>query len=550
MKIRLPLFLTLLLSAILPVGAQPEGNLGKQLRELDRVIANREVYAARREGQFEEIKRRLAHGSLSPEERFADYGRLFNEYLSFQVDTAIHYALLKKELALGTGDSLKILETDLNLAQIYSIAGLNQDAFEILNAMSTRHFTPFLRSYYHNIYSILYENIYQSIDNPELKRHHYELLHDAYTDLLGSQSPDEDGSSYYYTKANLLNLENRHSEAREWLETNAERMKTNMREEAIYYYLLAETCIHGGGTRGEAERFYVRSAVIDLKTGIKEYVSLHRLAQMLYADGEINRAYRYLKVALEDANYCNSQKRLVKVSQLLPIIDNDYQIRRNRQQRNLYISLSFLALLVVLLIAALTYINKLYRNNRRVGLRLAALNNELKELNSHLSESNLIKQTYIVRYMDFCLSYIDQMDSRLKRIARLLDGNNRDALRKALDPAAFARENLELFYNNFDITFLKLFPSFVEEYNKLLKPSERIVLKAPDVLTTELRIYALVRLGITDSVQIAQFLHCSLSTVYNNRTSARNKACVDRSRFEHFVARIGIAEEIGSDGLK
>ena len=152
MKIRLPLFLTLLLSAILPVGAQPEGNLGKQLRELDRVIANREVYAARREGQFEEIKRRLAHGSLSPEERFADYGRLFNEYLSFQVDTAIHYALLKKELALGTGDSLKILETDLNLAQIYSIAGLNQDAFEILNAMSTRHFTPFLRSYYHNIY--------------------------------------------------------------------------------------------------------------------------------------------------------------------------------------------------------------------------------------------------------------------------------------------------------------------------------------------------------------------------------------------------------------
>lgn len=218
---------------------------------------------------------------------------------------------------------------------------------------------------------------------------------------------------------------------------------------------------------------------------------------MLYADGEINRAYRYLKVALEDANYCNSQKRLVKVSQLLPIIDNDYQIRRNRQQRNLYISLSFLALLVVLLIAALTYINKLYRNNRRVGLRLAALNNELKELNSHLSESNLIKQTYIVRYMDFCLNYIDQMDSRLKRIARLLDGNNRDALRKALDPAAFARENLELFYNNFDITFLKLFPSFVEEYNKLLKPSERIVLKAPDALTTELRIYALVRLGIT-----------------------------------------------------
>ena len=179
MKIRLLLSLMLLLPAALPAGAQPAENLGKQFRELDRVIANREVYAARREGQFEEIKYRLAHGSLSPEERFYDYGRLFNEYLSYQVDTAIHYALLKKELALRSGDSLKILETDLNLAQIYAIAGLNQDAFEILNAMSTRHFTPFLHSYYHNIYSLLYEDVYQSIDNPELKRHHYELLHDA-----------------------------------------------------------------------------------------------------------------------------------------------------------------------------------------------------------------------------------------------------------------------------------------------------------------------------------------------------------------------------------
>lgn len=96
MKIRLLLSLTLLLSAALPAGTQPAENLGKQLRELDRVIANREVYAARREGQFEEIKYRLAHGNLSSEERFCDYGRLFNEYLSYQVDTAIHYALLKK----------------------------------------------------------------------------------------------------------------------------------------------------------------------------------------------------------------------------------------------------------------------------------------------------------------------------------------------------------------------------------------------------------------------------------------------------------------------
>lgn len=541
-KSRIILFLLTLSLPVLQVRAQQEERFGDLLRRLDKVIANREVLAARREGQLEEIKYRLANNDLSLEERLNDYGRLFDEYRSFQTDTAIHYALLKKELALRTGDSLKILETDLNLAQIYSIAGLNNDAFAILNAMPKQRFTPFLRSYYCNISSSLYESIYQSIDNPELKQKHYILLHDAYVAQLESQSPEKDGSSYYYTQTNLLNLEGRHAEARKWLEENVAHMATDTREEAVYYYLLAETCANGGGTRVEAERFYALSAIADLNFGIKEYISLYRLAQMLYADGEINRAYRYLKVSLEDANYCNSQKRLVKVSQLLPIIDNDYQIRRNKQQRNLYIYLTLSVILVVLLIAALAYINKLYHGNRRVGLRLAALNNELKVLNSHLSESNIIKETYIVRYMDFCLSYIDQMDTRLKRISRLVDGNDRNALRKALDTSSFARDNLELFYNNFDITFLHLFPTFVEEYNKLLKPSERIALKSPDSLNTELRIYALIRLGITDSVQIARFLHCSLSTVYNNRTAARNKACGDRNQFESSVAHIGIAD--------
>lgn len=542
--------LTALFWAFNAVAAGCEESFSDVLRRLDKVIDERKVYTARREGQFSEIRRRIASGNLSPEEKLSDCGRLFEEYCSFQTDSAVRYALLKKEMSLVTGDSLKILEADLNLAQIYSIAGLNHDAFIILDRLPKEQFSPFLYRFYYNVLASLYENSYYTIDNLELKRMHYDQLHDAYTELLSRQSPATDGCSYYYTKANLLNLEGRHTEARQWLEKYADSLTMNLHNEAIYYYLLAETCISGGGTREEAKRFYAVSAIADLSCGVKEHVSLSRLAGILYTDdGDLDRAYRYLKVSLDDANSCNSQKRIVPVSQIFPIIDNDYQIRRNRQQRNLYIYGTLSTLMVILLIAALGWIYEMHRRSRRINARLSELNGQLKELNSNLNESNIIKQFYIVRYMDFCLSYIDQMDSRLKRISRLVEGNDRNALRKALDTASLARENLDIFYNNFDTTFLHLFPTFVEEYNKLLKPSERIVLKKNDRLNTELRIYALIRLGVTDSVLIARFLHCSLSTVYNNRTCARNKASVDRNSFEACVARIGLAETSGNDAL-
>lgn len=532
----LSFFAVLIFSAL---SAQDAGQSKDMLlKQLDRTITNREVYTAKREGQFDEIKARLLSEDSDAWIKWDECGRLVDGYLSFQIDSAIKYAFLKKEFAIKTGDSLKILETDLNLAQIYSISGLYEEAFSIVNSIPQKWDTDFLESYARNIKIHIYETRYSSLGSPHLKHKYYGLLHNAYMEMLKESSPERDGFSHYYTMANLLCLEGKYTVARKWLEDNAEEILDNAREESIYWFLMGRICRSGAGTKEEAESFFAKSAIADLTLGIKEHSSLLDLAQMLYADGEISSAYKYLKVALEDAQYCNSQKRMVSASQLFPIVDSDYQIKKSRQQRNLYISLGVSIALVILLITAFVYISRLYGSKRRINRQLVAANFKLKQLNTSLEEANLIKETYIVHYIDYCLNNIDKMDMMLKSISRFIRDKDTSSLKKATDFTLITKENLEKFYEYFDHTFLNLFPDFVSEYNKLLKQEENVIPKKEGRLNTELRIYALIRLGITDSVQIARFLHCSVSTVYNNRTSARNKAMEERNDFEKKVASL------------
>lgn len=514
-------------------------DISQFLKQLDAILSQKETYSIQREKRVDEIKERLETEKLSADEGWLECGKIVDECLAFQTDTALTYALRKKEYAVRTEDSLKVRETDLNLAQIYSIMGLNEEAFSIIDGNPRRWSTPFLRSYAQSIRSSLYESICQSVNNSGLKHKYQRLLYNAYSSQLATQTPETDGSSYYYTKANLLNIEGRYHEAREWLESNVSHIITDDREEAIYWYLLAQTCLGGAGSRTEAELFFARSAMDDIRIGIKEHTSLLQLAQMLYADGDISHAYRYLKVSLEDAQYCNSQKRMLKASSLFTIIDNDYQIRKSRQMRVLYISLAISTLLIILLAVAFSYIRKMYRSKQIANRRLAEMNSSLKDLNVRLSEAN------IAHYIDYCLNNIDFIDSHLKLIARLVRNNDTVALKKATDFVVFTRKAIVQFYDDFDSTFLHLFPTFVEEYNNLLKPEERIVLKSDGCLNTELRVYAFIRLKITDSATIARLLHCSLSTVYNNRTAARNKAAGNRDEFEKKVAEIGIDNWIG-----
>jgi len=138
-----------------------------------------------------------------------------------------------------------------------------------------------------------------------------------------------------------------------------------------------------------------------------------------------------------------------------------------------------------------------------------------------------------------CSSYINKLEDYRKSLNKKATKGNREELFKILKSTSIIEDELAELYRNFDTIFLNLYPTFVEEFNDLLINEEQVELKDHEKLNTELRIFALIRLGITDSVKIAAFLRYSLSTIYNYRTKARNKAAVSRDEFEKMVMKIG-----------
>lgn len=238
------------------------------------------------------------------------------------------------------------------------------------------------------------------------------------------------------------------------------------------------------------------------------------------------------------------------MSELYSIIIASHQAKESRTKHKLQHYLVLISVLSAVLVLLFVYLCKQLRKVYRIkeelsqtNAKLARLNEELGEKNEQLSDSNAVKVQYIARFFDLCSMYIDKMDDYRKSLKKLAQDRKFDELNKRLKSTSMLEDEQDELYKNFDAIFLNLYPSFVEDFNALLTEDERIVLKSEDLLNKELRIYALLRLGITDSVKIASFLRCSLSTVYNYRTKVRNKAAISREEFEKMVMKIGTAHK-------
>lgn len=288
-----------------------------------------------------------------------------------------------------------------------------------------------------------------------------------------------------------------------------------------------------------------------MKSAVREYISLRKLAVLLYQEGDIDRAYSYLKLCMDDAVFCNARLRILEILQIFPLINDTYQQKAEKQQEQMKWALVSISLLSIFLLIAIFYV---YKQMKRVAAarhevidankRLKELNEELhrynlqlKEANHIIAENSYLKEEYIGRYMDQCSVYLEKMDNYRRSLGKIAATGKVDELYKNIKSSKFIEEELKEFYANFDNTFLQLFPTFVEDFNTLLAEGEQIYPKANERMSTELRIFALIRLGITDSVKIAQFLRYSVTTIYNYRTKVRNKAAGDRDQLEQEVMK-------------
>ena len=307
----------------------------------------------------------------------------------------------------------------------------------------------------------------------------------------------------------------------------------------IYKYL---------GDKIREKQILCLSAISDIRSAIKDHASLWMLAQLLYENGDMERAYQYMRFSWNATKFYNARLRSWQSADVLSLIDKTYQAMIEKQNDRLQQYLVLITALLVLLIGALGYI---YRQMKKLAVarnhlqtanhQLNQLNEELQQMNAcltstnaELSESNQIKEEYIARFIKLCSTYINRLDAYRRMVNKKVSAGQIAELLKITRSQDALDEELEELYANFDTAFLHLFPDFV----KKLQDNEQIILKKDELLNTELRIFALIRLGIEDSSQIAEFLRYSVNTIYNYRAKVKNKARGSREDFEDLVRKI------------
>lgn len=519
------------------------------LLKLDQAIKERPIYMEQKELKLVELKR-LLHRQIPDEERFAILGTLLDEYRSFNTDSALHMAEEREQIAIRLGNREYIDNARMNKADVLGMTGMYKEVMDLMRNIHIDRLPVDIHPYYYHIYRTVYGLMADYAVTAYEKKLYTELT-DKYRDSLLLVNKDN-LLIHTLIQSDQYNVRNEYDKAIRLLTDYLALQKDYEHDVAICAYTLSESYRLKGDKEKEKE-YLIVSAMADMKTAVREYISLRKLAVLLYQEGDIERAYSYVKICMEDAAACNARLRKLEILEIFPIINDAYQQKTEKQQEQMKWALVSISLLSLFLLLAIFYV---YKQMKKVAAarrevidankRLKELNDELhlsnaqlKEANHSIAENSYLKEEYIGRYMDQCSVYLEKMDNYRRPLGKIAATGNVEELYKNIKSSKFIEGELKEFYTNFDNTFLQLFPTFVEDFNALLADDEQISLKAGERMNTELRIFALIRLGITDSVKIAQFLRYSVTTIYNYRTKVRNKAAGDRDLLEQEVMTIG-----------
>lgn len=524
--------------------------LDSLLNVLDKTINEHRQYVELRENRIQQLKALLSRNNLSLDDVYSLNKQLYNEYKVYVCDSAISYLNCNLDIAEKMNDTDKVVETKLLLSYLFASSGMYKESIDILNSIKRN----ILKSSFLEDYYLCYDHVYGELSfytHDKRSSAKYSDISWKYKDSLYAIL-DKESELYLNMKETR---QRDFGEPQKALETNMKRLQRVEFGTPEYALVTFHRALDYSKLEDNEQRkiYLALSAISDLHSAIKDNASLWELANLIYNDGDVDRSYKYIRHSLDDANFFNARLRNFQISGILSIIDKTYQMKSEKQKDELRFYLILISLLSVLLIAAIMYIykqmNKLSvaRNNLQdvngqlniLNRELSEMNEQLKSANLDLSESNHVKEEYIGHFLSLCSTYIDKLESFRKMVTKKLTTGQVAELLKITKSTDIQENELKEFYANFDNTFLHLYPSFVEDFNSLLIDGEKIVLKKGELMNTELRIFALIRLGIDDSSKIADFLRYSVNTIYNYRAKVKNKAKVSREDFENLVMRIG-----------
>lgn len=508
----------------------------KLLRILDDKIKHKKYYEIKKKNHIQKLKKEaLLYKNNDSISYHLNY-LIVEEYLGYQCDSAYIYSDKNKEIAIRNNNEIWLYKNLLQRSVLLSTTGLFVESKEILDHINPEALPSPLRFSYNSAYECLYSNLsdYSGGDSPYNKIYKNKLA-DYYNSAYKALKP---GDPFYYLFLSHKNrIENNWSQAEQNVNKFLETTHPGTRLHAIGSFCKA--VIDGKlGNIESQERCLIYSAISDIESSTKENRSMQDLASILYQKGETARAYKYIQSSLEDANFYNARFRNIQISKVQPIIEETYLQTINTQNKQLRWSIFLISILFAGLGITMYFIYKQLKMIARSRNELSKTNSVLKSLNNKLDEANHIKEEYIAFFIRQNSNYLEKFERYKKLISIRLSTGQLDKLSAMVNNKKNEEMDLNELYHNFDQAFLRIYPNFVNEVNKLLKKEEVYNLKE-GTLNTELRIFALIRLGINDTNQISEFLRYSLRTIYNYRSKVKAKSVIENDEFEAKIMQIG-----------
>lgn len=550
MKKILSLIYILCFSALTSSFAQNK-NIKDLYEQLDQAIEQSQYYINQKESRITKIKKQSRQGHTPPQLLTAYY-KLYEEYQTYKSDSSIYYIHQAIDLAKRNNMKSDITKLRSLLALQYSTSGAFTEALHVLQSIDKKTLNNSnKKDYYIAFYHVYGELGFTNINiDTELSQEFYSKQ-DCYRDTLFSiLSPNSE--DYLMRKEVLLTSQNKLKEALKINDIRLSKCKKGSHEYGIvayYRYLIYRSL----KDEDMVKYWLLQSAICDVKCAINDQASLWILAEILSKEKDVERSYKYINFSWNATKRFCTRIRSWQISPVLGTIDHNYQAELKKANHRLIFAIICVSLLVIALALLTFYVNKQksYLSNARNELKktntqLEELNNKLsftngmlKASNDKLNESNGVKEEYIGQFLGACSHYIDKLDKMRLNVNKMVKNKQYNELYSMTKSSEVKEQELEELYANFDKVFLNLFPNFVEDLNGLLKEECQIHLSSPNKLSAIVRVFALIRLGIDDSTQIAEFLHYAVNTIYNYRAKLRNGALNDRNEFEKKVRELG-----------
>lgn len=513
--------------------------------KLDFAIEHKANYASLKDKRTSKIRKALKEKNTL-KVRYLLNQQLYTEYRKYKIDSALYFISKNVKLSDSIDETTYKTDAVLQLANLYSANGRFLESEKLLKSIRTQGLSKNQKQTYFEFYIEFFEH-YASNNPSTYYTEQIGIYRDSLLTILDSQS-----SEYKVNLALRSINKGDYSGAKKNLEDLFYSQELKKAQYAMCAYLLGNISMRDK-KYAEGIDYYTLAAITDIETATKDQGAIQNLAIYNYYNNKIDLAYKYAKSALEDAVFCNVKFRTLMMSEFYSIINAAYQKKADKNKRQLHIYILSVSVLSTFLILLIFYIYRQMRRLFKIKKELSASTQDLQELNSEfqaaneqlkvfneqLNESNNIKEEYIAQFFDICSSYINKMEEYRRKLYKKAVSRQFVDLTNDLKSNDSIDQELHDLYRKFDAVFIKLYPEFTTDFNALLAEGEKITLKEGEILTTELRIFALERLGIKDSEKIASFLRLSMSTIYNYRTKIRNKTTYSKEEFTKKLEKTG-----------